>query len=248
MVKIIQKEFQEKGYARCNSQLRRKEIERCVAAFEAISKSEARVRKAAKFGSVLEADLPNRKRGGMDPGDRGESIFILGDPPAIDRVFGALAAHPTLVEAAEIALGSREIVLHFMNVTAKAPYIGSGIGWHRDVDNRYMRSRSGRFVRIMVCLDTMGPHNGGTQFQIGSHRLMRPKHGLVTAAPACPAGTVIVVHPQIRHGGPPNRSPHVRRVAVIQYGRRDDPIIAEERESVTGLSPQAIRGRSRCSG
>jgi ectoine hydroxylase-related dioxygenase (phytanoyl-CoA dioxygenase family) len=153
--------------------------------------------------------------------------------------------HPSVVEAARWALRTRDIVVHFMNVTAKAPYIGSGVGWHRDADNRYMRSRDGHFVRIMICLDAMGPANGGTRFQIGSHRLARPKDGLATVAPACPAGTILVVHPKVRHGGPPNHSPYPRRLAVIQYGRRDDPIIAEERESLTGMSPDAIRGRSR---
>jgi hypothetical protein len=174
------------------------------------------------MGAVFETELPDRKRGGLAVSHDQDAIFILGDPPALDRAFGALAAHPAVVAAARRALGTGVIVLHSMTVTAKAPYVGSGIGWHRDADNRYMRSRDGHFVRIMVCLDAMGPANGGTRFQIGSHRLARPKDGFKSAAPPAHRRTNIAM-PRAWlgiHRGP----------CYIKAGSMEDLMLDEKRE------------------
>lgn len=191
--------------------------------------------------AVFERDLPDRKRGGIAAATAGDAVFILGDLFRADPFFAAVLAHDAVVAPIRAALGSDDIVHHFSNLTTKAAWFGSGISWHRDAANTYMPTTHACFVRALICLDAMDADNGGTRFRPGSHA---GEDGTAEVAPDCPAGTVLLIHPQVLHGGPPNHSARRRRCIVVQWGRRDDPVLTDNREALTGLSPEGMRGRA----
>jgi len=203
---------------------------------------------------IFERELPAAKRQGIAPEATGDALFLLGDPPAFDPLFAALAVDPGLVELARHLLGTREIRYHFGNVTMKSARVGSGISWHRDFPNQYLCPQSSSFLRLMVCLDGMDAENGATRFVVDSHRISDGNARTAVAtreaeAPAArmataygPPGTVVIIHPKSVHGGPPNTSPRPRRNLVIQWGRADDsPEIPEGiDETLAGFSVAEI--------
>lgn len=191
--------------------------------------------------AVFERDLPDRKRGGVAAAATGDAIFILGDLFRADPFFAAVLAHDAVVAPIRAALGSEDIVHHFSNLTSKAARFGSGISWHRDATNTYMPTARACFVRALICLDAMGAENGGTRFRPGSHA---GEADGPEVAPDCPAGSVLLIHPQVLHGGPPNHSARRRRCIVVQWGRRDDAVQGDNRETLTGLSPEEMRVRA----
>ncbi|WP_439599380.1 phytanoyl-CoA dioxygenase family protein [Falsiroseomonas sp.] len=182
---------------------------------------------------VMESALRETQRGmPLPPG--AEAIFILGEPGRLHPAFSIAAAHPRLMAAARAALGTDRLAFHFANVTTKAARFGSGIAWHRDARNRYMPTRRGRFLRVLVCLDALRPATGGTAFRPGSHR---GGEGRPEVVPPARKGAMVLVHPEVRHGGAPNRGATPRRLLVVQWGRRDDPLSLRNREAETGRPP-----------
>ncbi|MDP3418439.1 phytanoyl-CoA dioxygenase family protein [Falsiroseomonas sp.] len=189
---------------------------------------------------VLESALRESQRGGpLLPGQDG--VFILGEPTRLHPAFAAVAAHPRVLAAVARALGTRRLALHFANVTMKSARFGSGIAWHRDAANRYMPTRTSRFLRAMICLDGMTPGNGGTSFCPGSHRGV----GRPAVVPWVPKGAMVLIHPRVLHGGAPNRSGAARRNLVVQWGRWDDRLATSTRESQTGRPPRLLHRPSR---
>lgn len=194
------------------------------------------VSKAVQGRSVMESGLKDSQRGMPLPAGA-DAVFILGEPGRLHPAFARAAAHPRLVGLAGAVLGTSRLSFHFANVTAKAARFGSGIAWHRDATNRYMPSRRSAFLRVMLCLDGMGPGNGGTAFRPGSHR----GPGGPPQVPRCRKGALVLIHARVLHGGAPNRSGRPRRNLVVQWGRRDDPLALPNRESQTGLPPRLLR-------
>ncbi|BBK43869.1 hypothetical protein STVA_38890 [Allostella vacuolata] len=195
---------------------------------------------------TLERDLTADRRGGIPADAVGDAIFILGDPPAFDARFRAPLLLPGLAAAARQALGSDDLVAHFMNVTIKHPLFGRGVPWHRDFPNRYACPDGPGFVRLMVCLDGMARDAGATAFVPGSHRIddgaaiasggrSPPPPDATIAYAECDPGDVVVIHPKVLHGGFTNPSPRPRRNLVIQLGSARLPLTTvPEEETVAG--------------
>jgi len=185
---------------------------------------------------VMEATLPDAKRGGVAVPPGRDAVFIIGEPLRLSPGFRQAARCPRVLAAVSWALGDASPVFHFANVTQKAPRFGSGIAWHRDAANRYVTTRRRRFLRGLICLDAMGPANGGTGFRPGSHR----GPGRAPVVPRCAPGTLLLVDPRTLHGGAPNHGDRPRRLMVVQWGRRDDPPCGPEREALTGRPAQSL--------
>lgn len=212
------------------------------AAIDAIAAAAPHLPAVSRALLTFERDLPDRKRGGVPAATAGDAIFLIGDPFHFAPIFAVAFAHEAVVEPVRTVLGTSDIVHHFGNVTTKSARCGSGISWHRDAANTYMPTESGRFVRAMICLDGMDAGNGGTSFRPGTHRDPAPDQ-VAEVVPVCPPGAVVLIHPRVLHGGPPNHSDRRRRNIVVQWGRRDDPLRGDNRETLTGLSPEEMRTR-----
>jgi hypothetical protein len=166
----------------------------------------------------MESEVPADRRGAALPAGR-DALFILGEPERVSPIFLAALLRPGVREAAARALGTPVPVLHFANIGQKAAGLGSGFAWHRDAANRYLSSRRGHFLRILLCLDAMGPSHRGTAIRPGSHR----GPGRPAVIPRCRPGMLVVLDALTLHGGAPNRSAAPRRLMVAQWRRRDDP-------------------------
>lgn len=187
---------------------------------------------------TLERDLPADRRGGIAAEEVGDAIFILGDPPAFDTIFATLLTEPAIPAAVQEALGRRDVVAHFMNVTIKHPRFGRAIGWHRDFPNRYACPPSSCFLRVMLCLDGMTEAGGATAFLPGSHRIDDAEAEALSASPirqpppspgeavlaCCDPGDLVVIHPKVLHGGGINTSAAPRRNIVLQVGDAAAPL------------------------
>lgn len=184
---------------------------------------------------VFERDQPDRKREGRGLAAGQDAVFILGDPTRFAPSLLDLMRNAALLNIVGQALGTPDFVVHFANITSKAPSIGSGISWHRDFPNRYICPAEPRMVRTMICLDGMNEENGATRFFSGSHLPKTgsgSRHRSISAA--CAPGTVVAIHPLVLHGGAPNASEFPRRNIVVQWGAVDCPLVTEMRESLTG--------------
>ncbi|MFN7595061.1 MAG: phytanoyl-CoA dioxygenase family protein [bacterium] len=188
---------------------------------------------------IFERDLPSTKRDGIPPSETGDAIFLVGDLCRFSPVFAAALAHPPLIAAVSAALETTDLVCHFSNATIKSARVGSGISWHRDAANSYMPTARSEYLRAMICLDGLSAENGGTSFLPASH-LVAEAQSAPEFVMMCPPGSVVLIHPQVLHGGGPNRSQRARRNLIVQWGRRDDPVLGEHRETLTGLSPAEV--------
>lgn len=241
--------YAEKGYAILPAAFG---PETCAAAIDAIEGVQRRAdslpREVATKLLVFERDLPAAKRNGVPPEATGNAIFIIGDPPSLDRRFAALALDEAILAPVRRLLGTAAISLHFSNVTMKRGRIGSGISWHRDFPNKFICPAAPSFLRVMLCLDGMDGENGATRFRPGSHRAAaaavapRDQAGPIKDA-FCPPGSLVFIHPLVLHDGPPNAAARHRRNVVMQWGRADDPPAAspEARETLTDFAPEDIR-------
>ncbi len=199
---------------------------------------------------VMERDLPRRNG---DEAYAGDSIFILGSPPAFHPDFAALAIHPIITGLVRALLQTDAIVYHFSNVTTKRPAAGRAISWHRDFPNQYVSQAVPRFLRVMVCLDGMTRENGATAFIPGSHLVSDEDAGDKPLArrvaetrqaehAICGPGSLVLIHPKVVHGGGRNVSRQSRRNFVVQWGDAGVPLSTDNREILTGLGVAAIEG------
>jgi phytanoyl-CoA hydroxylase len=247
-VAAVERDYRRNGYAVLREVLSGDE----VAAINArISDIQGRVRSLpASLADhlVMERDLPLRSG---DEAYAGDSIFILGSPPAFHPTFAALAIHPVIIGLARALLQTDAIAYHFSNVTTKRPVGGRAIAWHRDYPNKYISQAAPTFMRIMVCLDGMTEDNGATAFFPGSHLVSDEEAGrkpLVkdvvetrrAECAVCPAGSLVLIHPKVIHGGGRNVSLQSRRNFVVQWGDARAPFSTENREILTGLGVSEI--------
>lgn len=198
------------------------------------------------------ADLSTKQRAGISKAQAGAAIFIIGDLPTTGKLLAELVAHRLLVRIASAALGNALLRYHYSNLTVKAPHVGPRINWHRDFPNRFITMHRARFCRLMICLDGMTKFNGPTAFQPGSHRVSDararrehsrkwPRRVRRERPVLCPPGSVVVIHPKVRHGGAANRSNLPRRNIIVQWGAARDRLIATSLEKWSGATPQALR-------
>lgn len=219
---------------------------------EAVESIQGRVgtmSEAERARLVFERDLPADRRGGVPADGVGDAIFILGEPFAFDARFAPLLTHPAIVGMARALLQSDALVAHFMNVTLKHPGFGRSIGWHRDFPNAYICPAAPDFLRLMLCLDGMDAHMGGTAFVSGSHRVSddaaRQAKKLGPAPPVdesavrvqvCAQGDLVAIHPKVLHGGGMNMGVQPRRNVVLQIGLASAALVTHAREAITGLA------------
>ncbi len=254
----IASSFHTRGFAVIPSFFSQEEMEPWKAKVEAIQREVNRLPEALAAKLVMERNLSPKQSCGLSPQEKGDAIFIIGDAPAFDPRLALWMLEPRLLAVMRLLLGSEEILYHFSNVTMKQRQVGSAITWHRDYPNGYLCPKGSTFLRVMLCLDGMTQENGATGFIEGSHQLTDEEAAAAKAAKAakvkvegepevtvalCPPGSLVLIHPKVLHGGPPNRSSVDRRNLIVQWGRVDDPIgaIPPEEERLASMSPEAIR-------
>src|ERR1051326_922802 len=152
-------------------------------------------------------------------------------------MFAELICHTPLLDVLEALFDSGEFAFHNYKCIIKAARVSSVMRWHRDLP--YLEHSSPNLITAMLCLDEMTAANGATVVIPGSHRIAHeevtpadmdvPEEKIPAAAErvtvCCPAGSAVLFHVNLLHGGGPNRSPgHRRNVISIWSGPDALPI------------------------
>jgi ectoine hydroxylase-related dioxygenase (phytanoyl-CoA dioxygenase family) len=156
----------------------------------------------------------------------GNAVRNIMELPLFDPVFAELICYEPLLDVLETLFGSSEFAFHNYKCIVKAPRVSSKFCWHRDLP--YLQHTSPNLITAMLCLDEMTEENGATVVLPGSHRIPHeqvkpdevdiPESELPKDAKQvsvrCPAGSAVLFHVNIIHGGPANRSERPRRNVI----------------------------------
>lgn len=180
----------------------------------------------------------------------GDAIRIIMDLPMFDRVFTDLIVYDPLLDVLETLFESTEF--HFLNwkCVVKAPFVSSRFCWHRDLP--YTNHTTPNLITAMLCLDDMTEENGATVVFPGTHRISHEQFDPADAdipdekLPAservtvkCPAGSAVLFHVNIIHGGGPNRSPVPRRNVISIWAGPDTYPVKAQRYAYQGIHPRS---------
>lgn len=168
---------------------------------------------------TLERDQTHRARADSD------TIANIMELPLFDPVFRDLIIHPHVLDVLEALFESSEFSFHNLKSICKMPGGQAPFRWHRDLP--FLPHTSSNLITCMLCVDPMTASNGGTVVFPGSHlsapeqvrdadrdlpESQLPADEGVTVE--CPAGSAVLFHTNIIHGGGPNLTSDKRRNVI----------------------------------
>jgi len=193
-----------------------------------------------------ERDRTRHQQGGEVGNDNINNIMEL---PLFDPVFRNLIVYERVLDILEALFGTPEFAFHNYKCICKMPGNRAPFQWHRDLP--YLQHTSPNLLTCMLCVDPMTPENGATVVCPGTHRIAHEdvKPGDVdmpeSEVPAdrvtveCPAGSAVLFHVNLIHGGPPNVTQEKRRNVIgIWSGPGAYPATAN-RYAFQGVMPRS---------
>jgi len=184
---------------------------------------------------MLETDFSKQQPENNDlaPEQLGKAIKLVMELPKFDPVFADLIAFAPLLDVLETIFGSAEFAFHNYKAIIKAPHVSSAFVWHRDLP--YLEHSTPNLITAMLCLDDMTESNGATVVLPGTHRVPHESVGRQDIAipeeklpkdarhvtVTCPAGSAVLFHVNIIHGGGANRSNIPRRNLISIWSGPD---------------------------
>jgi hypothetical protein len=181
----------------------------------------------------------------------GNAIRNIMELPLFDPLFAELILYPPLLDVLQTLFGSTEFAFHNYKCIIKAPRVSSCFRWHRDLP--YLAHSTPNLITAMLCLDDMTEANGATVVLPGTHRVPHqsigdadmdiPEDSLPRGARrvtvTCPAGSAVLFHVNIIHGGGANRSEFPRRNLISIWSGPDTYPINPHRYAYQGLMPRS---------
>lgn len=149
------------------------------------------------------------------------AISNIMELPLFAPLFRDLIVHPPTLDILEALFGTPEFAFHNLKCICKMPGGGAAFQWHRDLP--YLEHTNADLLTCMLCVDDMTIENGATLICPGSHQQAPdppdlddrdipeervPSHRV---SAVCPAGSAVVFHVNVVHGGGPNLSTGKRR-------------------------------------
>ncbi len=202
---------------------------------------------------VLERERTSGLRSGRI---ESSAISVIMEAPLFDPVFRDLIIYPRVLDILEALFEAPEFSFHNYKCVCKMPGGSAAFQWHRDLP--YLEHTSPNLITCMLCIDPMTSENGGTVVCPGSHRNTQEavrsedKDMPESEVPSnrvtveCPAGSAVLFHINLIHGGGPNltRTPR-RNVIGIWAGPDTYPTTASRYayESVMPRSKDLARQR-----
>lgn len=186
----------------------------------------------------------------LDATQVGNALKNIMELPLFDRRFAQLILYEPLLDVLQTLFGSSEFAFHNYKCIIKAPRVSSRFQWHRDLP--YLEHTGPNLITAMLCLDDMTEANGATVVMPGTHRnapaaprpadmdlpeaeLPASERRLVT----CPAGSAVLFHVNILHGGGANRSDHPRRNVIGIWSGPDTYPTTHARYAYQGVMPRS---------
>jgi hypothetical protein len=196
-----------------------------------------------KFQPEQNADVDERQLG--------KAIKLIMELPLFDPMFAELICFEPLLDVLETLFGSGEFAFHNYKAIIKAPRVSSSFIWHRDLP--YLEHSTPNLITAMLCIDDMTEANGATVVYPGTHRIAHelvkredvaiPESQLPTdikpVTVTCPAGSAVLFHVNIIHGGGANRSPMPRRNIISIWSGPDTYPITGARYAYQALMPRS---------
>ena len=178
-----------------------------------------------------------------------DSISSIMELPLFGDVFRDFIVYPRVLDVLETLFQTPEFHFHNLKCIAKMPGNKAAFQWHRDLP--YLQHTSPDLITCMACIDDMTAQNGGTVVCPGSH-LDAPLPALpgdmnmdesdvpqkrVTVE--CPAGSIVLFHVNIVHGGGPNLSDAKRRNVISIWAGPDSYPTTGARYSYEFVKPRS---------
>jgi len=171
--------------------------------------------------------------------------------PLFDPAFVRMINHDPLLDVLEAVFDSSEFHFHNYKCIIKAPKVSSVFRWHRDLP--YLQHSTPNLITAMLCLDPMTPDNGATVVLPGSHRIAHEDvkdsdveiadddlpDGFERKMVCCPAGSAVLFHVNIIHGGPANRSDIPRRNVIGIWAGPDTYPVTAARYAYQDVYPRS---------
>lgn len=187
---------------------------------------------------------------GLRSGEIGsDTISNIMELPLFDPVFRDLIVHEPVLDILEALFESREFAFHNYKCICKMPGGRAAFQWHRDLP--YLQHTSPNLLTCMLCVDPMTAENGATVVCPGSHRIaheaVQPGDVDIPEAdvPAervtvtCPAGSAVLFHVNLIHGGGPNESRARRRNVISIWSGPDAHPTTAQRYAYQGVMPRS---------
>lgn len=199
-----------------------------------------------------------RRTGDPRPDDVGNAVRLVMELPLFDPFLSRFIAYDPILDVLQALFGSTEFHFHNYKCVNKAPSASGTFVWHRDLPFLYHSTPN--LITAMVCLDAMTEENGATVVLPGSHQLVDenvaesdrdiPESELPASIErrvvTCRAGSAVLFHVNILHGGPANRSQHMRRNVIGIWAGPDTYPTGASRYAYQGLYPRSTdRARQR---
>lgn len=180
----------------------------------------------------------------------GAAVRNIMELPLLEPAFAELICYEPLLDVLETIFGSSEFHFHNYKCIIKAPKVSSVFRWHRDLP--YLEHSTPNLITAMLCLDPMTEENGATVVLPGSHRVPHESVGPQDmdiaekdlppgprVSVCCPAGSAVLFHVNIIHGGPANRSEIPRRNVIGIWAGPDTYPVTAARYAYQGLFPRS---------
>lgn len=178
-----------------------------------------------------------------------DTIHNIMEVPLFDPVFKNLIVYPRVLDILEALFGTSEFAFHNYKCICKMPGSKAPFQWHRDLP--YLQHTSPNLITCMLCLDPMTEENGATVVCPGSHRIPHEQvksgdtdmpesevpENRVTVT--CPAGSAVLFHTSIVHGGGPNRTNTKRRNVISIWSGPDAHPTTGARYAYMGVMPRS---------
>jgi phytanoyl-CoA hydroxylase len=178
-----------------------------------------------------------------------ETISNIMELPLFHPSFRDLILYPRVLDILEALFESTEFAFHNYKCICKMPGGPAHFQWHRDLP--YLQHTTPNLITCMLCMDDMTEENGATVVCPGTHKL--PHDAVLPGdvdipeaevpaervAVTCPAGSAVLFHVSLLHGGPPNRSDSKRRNIIGIWSGPDALPTNPNRYVYQGLMPRS---------
>lgn len=191
----------------------------------------------------------DRTRGSLAGQVDSDAISNIMELPLFAPVFRDLIAYPRVLDVLEALFGTPEFHFHNYKCICKMPGNEAPFAWHRDLP--YLLHTSPNLITCMLCVDPMTAENGATVVCPGTHRVASEdvrdadRDMPESEVPAqrvtveCPAGSAVLFHVNLIHGGGPNRSTQKRRNVIGIWAGPDAHPTTPARYAYHGVMPRS---------
>lgn len=181
----------------------------------------------------------------------GDAIRNTMELPKFSKNLAEFICYEPLLDVLETVFGSSEFHFHNYKCITKAPRVSSRFRWHRDLP--YLQHSTSNLITAMICVDPMTKANGATVVLPGTHRIPDsevkredmnireedlPKDAEHVTV-ECPAGSAVLFHVNLIHGGGANRSEMPRRNVIGIWAGPDTYPTTAARYVYQGLYPRS---------